>query len=182
MSITMWIGPMFAGKTTALINAVHEHLRASNQSRVFAVKYAHDRRYGATNTLVSHDGRSLAADAAVERLSQVDVGNATVVAVDEGQFFDDLAPACDRWAQAGRHVLVAALVSDYNREPFASPAALIAKADRVVFTAARCLACKDQLAYKTANISSRDTPPPRQVRGAGPSRKAAILGSNGPTV
>ncbi len=141
MSVTVWTGPMFAQKTTALVGAVARRRAAGDV--VHVVKHAGDERYAAAGgvELVTHDGRRLAVDSAAARLADVEVGDAAAVAVDEGQFFPDLVAACERWADQGRDVYVATLLSDYHREPFPEPARLLAKADAVHFGTATCTDC-----------------------------------------
>ena len=148
MSLTVWVGPMFAGKTTAMMREVEARRATRAAGSVFIVKHALDRRYGAAAAaLTAHDGHAWKAHAVVRRLADADVGDATLIAVDEGQFFDDLAVVCDRWAHEGRDVLVATLISDYNRDPFAAPSALLSKADKIVFMEASCAQCGREASF-----------------------------------
>ena len=48
-----------------------------------------------------------------------------VVAVDEGQFYEDLVEFCERWANEGKVVLVAALDGTYERKPFQNVSRLL---------------------------------------------------------
>ena len=56
--------------------------------------------------------------AACERLSEVaDVaGDYDCIGIDEGQFFPDLVPFCERMANAGKTVIVAALDGTFQRK------------------------------------------------------------------
>ncbi|VDK53572.1 unnamed protein product [Anisakis simplex] len=42
----------------------------------------------------------------------------TVIAIDEGQFFPDIVECCEKLANMGKIVIVAALDGDYNRKEF----------------------------------------------------------------
>jgi thymidine kinase len=144
----MYIGPMFAGKTTRLIQAVtRAHLGGL---ACVVVKYANDTRYGADRAISTHDDLRLTdADGIVTRraggdcgaLGAVDAGDADVVAVDEGQFHDDLAAAVERWTREGRGVYVAALDGDYNRRPFDAVSRTIPLATEVTKLTAVCMFC-----------------------------------------
>jgi len=86
--IELIVGPMFSGKSEELIRRVNRALIARQRVQVF--KPAIDDRY-VPEAVASHDGRSLKAVpvadvAAVRALLAIDT---QVVAIDEGQFFDD---------------------------------------------------------------------------------------------
>jgi thymidine kinase len=73
---------------------------------------------------------------AVSAFSEYDV-----VGVDEGQFFEGLAPLADALAMAGKVVIVAALDGTYERKPFAETAALVPLADTLCRLTSVCNAC-----------------------------------------
>jgi thymidine kinase len=77
--LTVFSGPMFAGKTTSIIGAVNAAIAAGSQS-VVIVKPAMDNRY-AENAIVTHDG---AAHIAVPVASPEDVF-AAVAAAGQGR-------------------------------------------------------------------------------------------------
>ena len=139
MSLHIITGPMFAGKTTELL---HHGRRGSN---TVYIKFDGDDRYQQTSPeVVSHNNEREPA-IAVKRLSDADVTRYDTVCVDEGHFYPDLAETTDRWANQGKYVVVAMLVSDYNREPFAID--IIAKADCVLWKTATCQQCKKAAAF-----------------------------------
>ena len=84
--IDLFIGPVFAGKTTELLKLVRRNLAASK--KCLLVKYKGDTRYGQEAVLITHDQVHMAAKS-VTTLSEVE--NAAwlydVLAIDEGQFF-----------------------------------------------------------------------------------------------
>jgi thymidine kinase len=136
--IELIVGPMFSGKSEELIRRVNRALIARQRVQVF--KPAIDDRY-VPEAVASHDGRSLKAipvddTAGVRRLL---ADETQVVAVDEGQFFDDaLVELALELADAGKRVIVAGLDLDFRAEPFGPMPALLAQAEVVEKLTAIC--------------------------------------------
>ncbi|KAA6383903.1 MAG: thymidine kinase, partial [Streblomastix strix] len=81
-------GPMFAGKTTELIQRVEEEQRAGRNCVVF--KYQFDTRYS-ESMISTHDHRMIPAVPCKELAAHdAEASRAQVIAIDEGQFFPDL--------------------------------------------------------------------------------------------
>jgi thymidine kinase len=117
MSVELVEGPMFAGKTGICFEFIKRSLQEGRKTAV--ITYTGDTRYG--TGLWTHDGRnvpSVHGDSLSEPKIQEEVENASVVVIDEGQFFPDLKEFCDKWASEGKIILVAALDTDFKREPF----------------------------------------------------------------
>lgn len=141
--IELIMGPMFSGKSSELQRRLTRF--SISRKQCFLVQYARDTRYtdGAT-ALTTHDRRALPAHCAVSFLkdaaSSVPPGT-HVIAVDEAQFFPDAVEVCQAWANAGKVVLLAALDSTFEREPFSITARLIAIAEQVDKLVAVCAVC-----------------------------------------
>ncbi len=134
-------GPMFSGKTEELLRRLRRALIARQKVQLF--KPAIDNRYGAT-TVASHNGLQweavVIADAA-ELLATV-AADATVVAVDEVQFFDaGIIAVCNELARRGLRVIVAGLDTDFRGEPFGPMPILMAQAEQVDKLHAICMRC-----------------------------------------
>ena len=81
-----------------------------------ARRYAKDTRYS-VDSAATHDGQTMTAVGCL-RLSEVSeeqIAQHDVIAIDEGQFFPDLEQYAELWANAGKCVIVAALDADYRR-------------------------------------------------------------------
>lgn len=143
-------GPMFAGKTTALIRAI-EAAVAEGARPVAIFKPSVDQRY-VGDAIVSHDGQSWTARpvdrvaALLDEIARV-VGpspRSVHVFMDEVQFFD--APHFDAPLHAvvqgllaeGHPVTCAGLDLDWRGQPFEVTARLLAMADAVTKLKARC--------------------------------------------
>lgn len=133
-------GPMFSGKTDALI-ARFEALRPFG-ARAVAFKPSRDTRY-ADDRIVSHSGREIPAVALadvseLERFS----ADADAIFIDEIQFFDpSLRDSVSLLRGAGLNVIAAGLDLDFSRTPFETTQLLIKDAScasRLMATCARC--------------------------------------------
>jgi len=143
-SIEVICGSMFSGKTDELIRRLVRATIAKQTVQVF--KPAIDLRYAAEK-VTSHAGSNFDAvpvKAAAEiraRLRQ----DATVVAVDEAQFFDpELVHIAQELAEHGIRVIVAGLDTDFRGEPFGPMPELMSKAEHVDKLHAICMVCGDE--------------------------------------
>lgn len=145
-------GCMFSGKTERLIARL---LAARREGRlVVAFKHATDDRYS-RRELVSHSRQHFVAEA-VSSATEITAraGRAQVVAIDDGQFFDEnLVAVCDRLRALGRRVIVAGLDRDCWSKPFHPIPEVAAIADEVVRTEAVCAGCG-----REATLTCRHTP------------------------
>lgn len=154
--IHLILGPMFAGKTTALIRKMRAEIQMGR--RVMLVKSDKDTRYG-LNSVVSHDGAKMpcwaVADLASfkDKLGEEAYKQLDVIGIDEAQFFKDLYSFCQVAADKdGKTVIVAGLDGDYLRKSFGSALELIPLADSVVKLKSRC-----ELCGKAASFTFRKT-------------------------
>ncbi len=134
-------GSMFSGKTEELIRRVRRAQIARQQVQVF--KHSLDARY-AEREVASHNGLQLEASPVENsaRLQALIAPETTVVAIDEGQFFDEgLVALCDELADRGLRVIVAGLDMDFRGEPFGPMPQLMARAERVDKLQAICVVC-----------------------------------------
>lgn len=139
------VGPMFAGKTTALLRRVKSELNLDRN--VVIIKSSKDTRY-AVDSVVTHDGTKFPCWALPDLSSfkQKFGANAydrlDVIGIDEAQFFDDLYEFCCEVADLdGKILVVAGLDGDYMRRTFGSVLDVIPLADTVTKLTARCELC-----------------------------------------
>ncbi|MFZ5809012.1 MAG: thymidine kinase [Chloroflexota bacterium] len=140
-SVEVITGSMFCGKTDELIRRLRRAAIARQKVQVF--KPAIDTRY-ATEKVTSHAGSEFEAKPimqAKEILLYLDE-EATVVAIDEAQFFDDeIIPLVQDLADRGVRVIIAGLDTDFRGEPFGPMPVLMAIAERVDKLQAICMVC-----------------------------------------
>ena len=134
-------GSMFSGKTEELIRRVRRAQIARQKVQVF--KPAIDTRYVKWE-VASHNGMQLEA-MPVENMAQLRAllePDTTVIAIDEGQFFDEgLVDLCEGLADQGMRVIIAGLDMDFRGEPFGPMPILMARAEQVDKVQAICVVC-----------------------------------------
>jgi thymidine kinase len=155
---TGWIevitGCMYSGKTEELIRRVTRARIARAEVVIF--KPATDTRY-AEFDIVSHSKYRLPC-VPVQRAGEIEgrVGDATVVGIDEAQFFDaDLVDVCERLANGGRRVVVAGLDQDFLGRPFEPIPQLLAVAEYITKNLAICTVCGSP-ADRSQRLVARD--------------------------
>ncbi|KAG4394567.1 hypothetical protein AAZX31_20G052000 [Glycine max] len=116
------IGPMFAGKTTALLRRIKSELNAANN--VALLKSSKDTRY-AIDSVVTHDGIKFPCWALPDLLSfrekygEDAYQKLDVIGIDEAQFFVDLYEFCCKAAdEDGKTVIVAGLDGEALAQSF----------------------------------------------------------------
>lgn len=151
-SIVLILGPMFAGKTTELMRRVKRELFA--QRRCAIVKYAKDNRYSDNTQLATHDKNMISATFAFSQLSEFGERwrDYDVVAIDEGQFFPDVATFSKEAADHGVKVIISALDGDFQRRPFGKIPELIPLCDTLIKVTAVCMMCQCREAPFTKRI------------------------------
>ena len=145
MSLELLIGPMFAGKSSAIQSIVRRH-QALGWS-VFVVTHSMDTRYSAEPAIVNHDKQAMPAVATEKLMPLLDHASfaaSRLVVIEEAQFFGDLVPFVQAVVDRdGKHCVVVGLDGDAERRPFGRVLDLIPMADRVTKLTAMCRLCKD---------------------------------------
>ena len=149
-------GCMFSGKTDELLR----HLRRAEivGRRIVLIRPAVDDRTPA-GTVASRSGvafaaRSVPDSSAIPAI--VSTERASLVAIDEAQFFDPGLPEiCELLAAEGRSVLVSGLDQDFLGRPFNSMPILLALADQVTKLTAICTVCGEDATRTQRMVSGR---------------------------
>jgi thymidine kinase len=131
---------MFCGKTDEMLRLLRRFSIAGR--RVILVKPRLDTRTDAV-TVVSRSGAQHQA-VTVGKADEIEgmVRDADIVAIEEGQFFDDELPeVVERLADTGKQVLVTGLDRDFRGIPFGPMPRLMALADQVTKLTAICVVC-----------------------------------------
>jgi thymidine kinase len=140
-SVEVICGSMFSGKTDELIRRLRRATIARQHIQVF--KPAIDVRY-AVEKVTSHAGTDFDA-IPVEKAADIRKllnKQATVIAIDEAQFFDEeIIPLVEELAAKDMRVIVAGLDTDFRGEPFGPIPELMARAERVSKLQAICMVC-----------------------------------------
>lgn len=153
--IQLIVGPMFSGKTTELARRVGRQMIA--KKKCVAIKHVFDERYNREASISTYDDPMKLDCLVVSKLEDAfsDASDADVVAIDEGQFFPDLVEGCEKLANLGKIVIVAALDGDFHREHFNVVSMLYSKSEKVTKLTAVCMCCsKDDASF--SRIIMRD--------------------------
>ncbi|GLT74562.1 hypothetical protein SLA2020_463500 [Shorea laevis] len=155
------IGPMFAGKTTALLRRVN--VEGNNGRNVAMIKSSKDTRY-AVDLVVTHDGQKFPCWALPDlmsfplRLGKEAYEKLDVIGIDEAQFFEDLYDFCCKAAdEDGKTVIVAGLDGDYMRRSFGSVLEVVPLADTVTKLTARCELCGKKAFFTFRKTQEKET-------------------------
>jgi thymidine kinase len=173
--IVLFIGPMFAEKSTELIRHLRRYKRAGKKNFWLSMKS----RKNLEDSKYTHDGWKIPFDdiCSEHRFLDVDaddydftyeidepfssnpafrLSDFDVVGIDEAQFFRPrLAEFCETLASRGTTVLVAGLSGTSSKKEWPTMSALIPKADDVVHLKAVCKFCGKKAPF-TAKIDDDD--------------------------
>ena len=141
--LTVVCGPMYAGKTSHLIENFEKH-----KAHAIVINFCDDNRYSKT-MLSSHDKlmipcikvRNLAE---IEDMLEIVLFRDTIktIFIDEGQFYSDLVPQVLKFLEVwNKDVLVYGLDSDFRRQKFGSILELLPHADHIEKLRAHCSQC-----------------------------------------
>jgi thymidine kinase len=137
---------MFSGKTEELIRRLRRAQIAKMPTIIFKPRI--DSRYS-ENHIVSHNQlkmESFVVESSDQILKLAE--NASVVAIDEAQFFDDsILDVCKTLASNGKRVVVAGLDTDYRGVPFGPMPQLMCEADYLDKLRAICVQCGNPATY-----------------------------------
>lgn len=137
MPLVLILGCMFSGKTTELLRRVDKLVAI--KKKVMIIRHPIDTRVK-NGYVKTHSGK---VKIAVEFncLKEVPYKDYDAIAIDEGQFFDDILdiiPHLDKTL-----VLIAGLNGSFNRKNIGLLHKLIPHADDIIFKKAYCASCKD---------------------------------------
>ena len=143
------IGPMMSGKTTALIDYIQGY------EKVLVIKSKKDvRTYGKLST---HNPSLPAVQAlcydSLEELSSVILSEYNHIAIDEGQFFQDLPQFCMKCLDLGKNVVVAALDTDSDLNPFGEIPKIMSLAQEITKLTSKCNLCGSDASYTKCNVN-----------------------------
>ena len=156
MSLRLVVGPMFAGKTTEIQAVIKRYKFVGRQ--VLVIKPAMDNRYSGDSAIVSHDQVSLEAvsvHALKDALELAEFKTASVIAIDEAQFFTGLREFIEASIESEKDVIVVGLDGDAEGRPFTEVLELVAIADSVDKKMALCVHCGSPAMF-TCSLKKRE--------------------------
>ncbi len=156
--LTLIVGPMYSGKTSALLSLVEIYALGKKNYVVFKPEI--DRRYS-SEYVVSHSGMKTSAlvvgssESLHARMRELDGEKVQAVFVDEVHFLDEgIVDVAKGIIDQGIDVFCVGLDMSYRQKPFVVTAKLMAVADEIVKKRAVCHNCGEYnavLSYRTTN-------------------------------
>ena len=163
--VTLITGPMFSGKTTALMNYINKAQHAGLKCLI--IRHIIDNRHP-PSILQTHGGHKIKEDKHSLFIITDSLFNIStisdIICVEEGQFFDDIAEACHNWAKSGKQVYVTALDGNSDQKMFEPIIKLIPYCDDIEKHHSVCMKCKRKSASFT--VKKEETGPGIVVGGA----------------
>ena len=149
------IGPMFSGKTTALINDI-ELLELTGLDCIVLTPAFDTRKE--INKVITHDNKSVKAITITDEADILKIAEKyEVIAFDEIQFFSmDIINIIDKLIDLNKHVIVSGLDTDYTRKPFKITMYLSALSNRVIKHAGKCSKCSKESLFTHKLIESTE--------------------------
>ena len=164
------IGPMFAGKTTYLIDKVNKLVQSGVLlNEILLVNHSRDTRYNNNSNICSHDGISIESYSQ-ENLYQLDMTapndcfpEKKYLFIDEGQFFTDLYETVldimklFKKKQRALTIYIFGLDGDFQQKPFNNGSRLlelIPYASSITKLSAKCYLCNASAAFSKRLIDS----------------------------
>ena len=147
-----YFGPMYAGKSTALIN----HIINNNINQYSAYKPKIDNRYSA-NKIQTHDGKSLECTS-IDNISEINLKKEHLILIDEIQFFNDEIVKGDvikfisNTLSAGHTIVVGGLDKDWQGNFFPISQKLIKMSDEFIYLNARCFCCGERAEFSYKKV------------------------------
>jgi len=143
MSLELILGPMFAGKTSALQSIVRRHEALGLKCATFKPQI--DSRYGEESFIYNHDNVKVGAFPVTyltQQMLTVAYIDSALIIIEEGQFFNDLYDFVLKAVETDKkHVVVAGLDGDRFRKPFGQLLNLIPIADKITKITSLCKMC-----------------------------------------
>lgn len=145
--ITLILGPMFAQKTSMLKDELLMEKRRG--MKIVVIWHTIDTRFGQEHP-VTHDGieldfaESFRCSHIQEFIDARGDEEFDVLAVEEGQFFDDLANGLSVLRPRCKSIIITGLNGNFRQEMFKSIADIIPIVDDIVYKKSICGTCKNR--------------------------------------
>ena len=157
--LSLIMGPMYAGKTTALIQLYEKFI--CEDKNVIVITHSSEIRYS-IDQLSSHDKKKINClkyssikDFILKETDKL--ADSSVILIDESQFFDDLQEVLYIVNTLYKHVYVFGLDGDFKRNKFGKILDLVPHCDEVKKIKAKCNLCNSDaiFSHRTTNSSKQ---------------------------
>jgi thymidine kinase len=151
-SVICFVGPMFSGKTTKMLQSVTMYADISKGGKKpLIINHSFDKNRKAGNgegdlPISSHSSQYNGVSKNVDtiythNLSDVNVDDYDVIGIDECQFYPDLFETVRYWITIGKHIYCSGLDGCYKAENFGQTHMLLPMSDEFTKLSAVCHVC-----------------------------------------
>jgi thymidine kinase len=148
--LELFVGPMFSGKTTKLIDLYKKYSYCN--IKVCVINHTLDTRYSETQ-MSTHDGILVPCIFITEILPnynasktspiKIQLKEAEVILINEGQFFGDLYDAVLEMLKDNKKIYISGLDGDFQKNKFGGLLDLIPHCDKITKLHSLCGICKN---------------------------------------
>jgi len=155
-TLRLFVGPMYAGKTSKLIETYKEAIK--NKQNVIVLTHSSEIRYS-IDQLSTHDQKQISCFKYDKINTFVkdkhdDISVSQVILIDEAQFFEDLIEIRELVDTHQKHIFVFGLDGDFKRNKFGHILDLIPFCDSVEKLTANCNGCNNKAIFSRRIIKS----------------------------
>jgi len=141
--LELFIGPMFSGKTSKLLEIYKQCIFCNIP--VAVINHSCDIRYH--DTMLSNHDKIMIPCIQSNNLTDIHktdaVKNAYIILINEGQFFEDLYPMVTNWLEENKKIYISGLDGDFERKKFGTLLDVIPFCDKVTKLTSLCSLCKN---------------------------------------
>jgi len=157
-SLTLILGPMFAGKTTYLLNEIKKYENLyQDKNKILVINHAIDNRYE-RNKIASHNKETYPClkKGNLKEISLEEMIGKKVLVIDEGQFFTDIDETVRKFVEIYHlHVIIGGLNGTFQQKTFDSSNLLnlIPFSDNVILLKSKCYLCNSEASFSKRIVS-----------------------------
>lgn len=151
--ITFHIGPMFSGKTTALIANINKHSFKHTGETIMFISKIYNKKVLKTHDEITYKFTLVKLNLLTEY--KFDYTKKYLIGIDEFHFFNDIDKTIEllvKLRDTGSVIFIAGLSSDYERKPFEIVSRMIPHTDKLIMHTSFC---NDKNCNKRAIYSSK---------------------------
>jgi len=182
MSLNLILGPMFAGKSTYLIdtiqtllnNSISDEDKKNTLETILIINHSSDKRYSNESEISSHDKKKMPCVSLnnleelfnntnainnIDNIDNIDITKKKYIFIDEGQFFNDLYDSVKTLLIKYKKIIyIGGLDGNYKQEPFFKSRILelIPYAKTVIKLNAKCVDCNNDAPFTKRIVISEE--------------------------
>lgn len=166
MSLQVFCGPMFSGKTSRMISEINKFIDIDKNYKAIIINHKLDTR-DVDKIVSSHSSLYKGLNDKIDiittsLLSEIDVSNYTIIGIDEINFYEneqDLVSTIENWLAQEKHIICAGLDGNHKMGKFGYISSLLHLSDDFVKLSAVCDICVKEILSRGEMITPRNITP-----------------------